>query len=272
MQQRLQVCHDIFDRYGGNIVSLLLEHGGDPNLRELFEGKTSLHSATEFSHPSDSVEDRYLAVVILLLAHGADPSIKDNDGKAPLDYAEKNGHTQIVQVLRQPLLRKPTTTLSVKSLVEKARDVPVSMRILIYVVRTRLERNYPQVLLLPRWNAFTLAGTVAGCVGLASRLHFDVPEDERTPLELAMREVLQQRFPQSEQVYEECYRFLTDSLMVIPRPERGKHFFVLLGLWTVASVADGSQVEKQEWLAGHIAEALQSETLEFWKEPYPQKM
>lgn len=261
---------DITDRYGGNIVSLLLEHGGDPNLREQFEGKTSLHSATDFTHPSDSVKNRYLGVVTLLLAHGADPSIKDNEGKTPLDYAEKNGLPHIVKVLKQSLLRKRTTTLSGKTLAEKAGDVPVSMSILIDVIRTRLERDFPQVLLLPQWDAFTFAGTVAGCVGLASRLHFDIPEDKRTPLELAMREVLQRRFPQSEQVYEDCHRFLTESLMDIPRSERGKHFFVLLGLWTLASVADGRQIEKQEWIAGHIAEALQNETLGFWKEPYPQ--
>lgn len=261
--------NDMFDRYGGNIVSLLLEHGGDPNLREQFEGKISLHSATDFSHPSDSVKDRYLAVVTLLLAHGADPSIKDNDGKTPLDYAEKNGCPQIAEVLRQSLLRKPATTLSGKSLIEKAGDVPLSMRILMDVLCTRLERDYPQVLLLPRWDAFTLAGTVAGCVGLASRLHFDVPEEQRTPLELAMREVLQQRFPQSEQAYENCYRFLTESLMEIPRPERGENFFALLGLWTLASVADGRQIEKEEWIVGQIAEALQNETLGFWKAPHP---
>ena len=261
--------NDIFQKYGGNIVSLLLEHGADPNLRHQFESKTPLHAAVDFTHPSDSVKDRYLNIVTLLLAYGAEPSARDKDGKTPFDYAEKNGHSRIAEVLRQAMTRKPVTTLSGKSLLEKAQDAPIALRILMDVVRTRLERDYPQVLLLPKWDVFSFAGTVAGCVGLASRLHFDVPKNERTPLELSMREVLQKRFPQSEQVYEDCHRFLTDSLMDMPRAERGKHFFVLLGLWVLTAVADGGTVEKQEWIAGHIAETLQNETIGFWKEPYP---
>lgn len=98
---------DIFENYGGNIVSLLLSYGADPNLQDEFEGKTSLHAATDFSHPSESVKDRYLAVITLLLAYGADPLVKDSEGKTPLYYAEKNGHVQIAEVLRQAMLPKP---------------------------------------------------------------------------------------------------------------------------------------------------------------------
>ena len=260
---------DTFQKFGGNVVALLLERGADPNLPDQFEGKTPLHAAADFSHPSESVKERYLGIVTLLLAHGANPSARDKEGKTPLDCAEKNGHSRIAEVLRQALLRKPTTTLGRKTLLEKAQDAPIALRILMGVIQNRLEHDYPQVVLLSRWDAFIFAGTLAGCVGLASRLHFDVPEKDRTPLELAMREVLRKRFPESEQVYEDCYRFLTDSLMEIPRSERGKHFFVLLGMWVLAAVADGVKVEKEEWIAGHIAEALQNETIGFWKEPYP---
>jgi len=258
-----------FQKYGGNVVALLLANGADPNLPDHFDSKTPLHVACDFPTFLDSVKGRYLGVVRLLLAHGAEPSAKDKDGKTPLDYAEQNGHACIAEVLRQALLRKPVANMSRKSLKEKAQDAPVALRMLMDLVQTRLERDYPQVLLLRRWDSFAFAGTLAGCVGLAARLHFDVPEKERTPLEMAMRELLQRRFPQAEQVYESCYRFLTDSLMEIPGPERGKHFYVLLGLWVLAAVADGVKVEKEEWIAGHIAEALQNETIAFWKEPYP---
>ncbi len=162
-------------------------------------------------------------------------------------------------------LGKPVPELSRKTLLEKAQDAPIAMRILMDVLQNKLEQDYHQVLLLRRWNTFSLAGTVAGCVGLAMRLHFDVPEQERTSIELAMRDVLQKRFPESEQVYGNCHRFLTESLAAIPRTERGKHTFVLLGLWVLATVADGMTVEKQEYIAGHIAEMLQNETIGFWK-------
>jgi ankyrin repeat protein len=107
---------DTFQKFGGNVVALLLEKGADPNLAEQFEGKTPLHAAAGFSHPSESVNERYLGIVTLLLAHGADPSARDQEGKMPLDYAEKNGHSRIANVLRQALLRKPETTLQGKTL------------------------------------------------------------------------------------------------------------------------------------------------------------
>ncbi len=166
-------------------------------------------------------------------------------------------------------LRKPVKELSRKTLLEKAQDAPISLRILMDSLQNRLERDYHQVLLLRRWDTFSFAGTVAGCVGLALRLHFDVPERERTSIELAMRDVLQKRFPEAEQVYGDCNRFLTESLAEIPRAERGKHLFVLLGLWVFATVADGETVEKEEWIVGQIAEMLQNETIGFWKQPYP---
>lgn len=156
-----------------------------------------------------------------------------------------------------------------KDLREKAKDAPIALRILMDTIRARLERDFPQVISYPQWSNFVLAGTVAGTVALALRLHFDVTENQRTPLELEMREVLQKRFPQSAHIYEECYEFLTESLMEIPRPERGKHIFVLLGLWVVAVMAEGVKVEKEEWIVGLITEALQNETTGFWTQPYP---
>ena len=246
-----------------NTALLLLENGADPNLQDQFEAKTPLHAATEI------MMNRDFAIVTMLLAHGADPSIRDKEGKTALNYAEKNEHPSIAKILRQSLLRKPRTTMFRKSLLEKAHHAPIYLHSKMDVIRTKLERDYSQVLLLPMWRSFSLAGTIAGCVGLASRLHFDVPQEKRTPLEYAMREGFRQRSPESEQAYEDCSTFLTDSLKEIPRADRGNYFFVLLGLWVLATVADGRPIENEEWIAGQIAEALLNETSGFWKEPYP---
>lgn len=159
----------------------------------------------------------------------------------------------------------PASASRGKTLLEKAEDAPIAFRILIDSIQLRLERDYAQVLLLPKWSAFQMVATVAGCVALATRIHFDVPEDQRTPLELAMRKVLARRFPESEQAYEDCYRFVTDSIIDIPRSERGKYFFVLVAVWVYAAVSEGRKIEQEEWIVGRLAEAYQEETIGFWK-------
>jgi len=164
----------------------------------------------------------------------------------------------------QPEDGEPTEPATKKGLVEKAEDAPISLRILMEALQRRLEREYPQVLLCPRWSAFVLAGVVGGCVALAIRLHFDVAESERTSLELKMREVLQRRFPGSEQAYENCYHFVTDSLQDIARGERGKYFFVLVAMWVLAAVSEGNEIESQEHIVAPIADIYQNETIGFW--------
>jgi len=164
----------------------------------------------------------------------------------------------------QPAKEEPTDTSTKKDLGEKAEDAPISLRILMEALQRRLEKEYPQVLLCPRWSAFVLAGTVGGCVALAIRLHFDVPESERSSLELKMREVLQRRFPDSEQAYENCYHFVTDSLQDIARGERGKYFFILVAMWVLASVSEGNEIESHEHVVAHIADIYQNETIGFW--------
>jgi hypothetical protein len=151
-----------------------------------------------------------------------------------------------------------------KSLLEKAEDSPIAFRIMIDSIQIRLERDYPEVLLLPRWSAFQTAATIAGCVALATGLHFDAPEDQRTLLELAMRKVLVRRFPNSEQAYENCYRFVTDSMIDIPRSERGNYFFVLVAMWVYGVVSEGRKIEQEKWVVGRLAEAYQNETTGFW--------
>lgn len=152
-------------------------------------------------------------------------------------------------------------------LLEKAKDAPIVLRILMDTIRTCLERDYPQVMSYPHWSAFDFAGTVAGTVALAVRLHYDVVEKQRTPLELSMREVLQKRFPQSEQAYVDCYNTINESLLEIPISERDKYPFVLLGYWVVMAVSEGIKVDNEEMILSLISLALQNDTVGYWTEP-----
>ena len=150
------------------------------------------------------------------------------------------------------------------TLAERAEEALSSFRILMEALQTRLENESTQLLLVPGWQHFVMASTVAGCVSLALRLHFDVPEEDRTPTELKMREHLQHRFPKAEQLYADCYRFVTQSLTNIPRPERPKYTFPLIAMWVITSIADGKELEKQEYIVGQLAYVYQNETVGYW--------
>ena len=40
-------------------------------------------------------------VIKILLAHDADPSLEDDDGEIALNFAENNGHTETMKLLRE---------------------------------------------------------------------------------------------------------------------------------------------------------------------------
>lgn len=79
-------------------VELLLEHGADPNHKDIMR-YTALHAAAMNG-------DR--AMVELLLKHGADPNaVANGDGGTPISLASRNGHEDIVQVLSKHIRAVP---------------------------------------------------------------------------------------------------------------------------------------------------------------------
>jgi ankyrin repeat protein len=74
----------------GKTVRWLLENGAEPNAVDTGEGFTALmHAAAEGQ----------LEVVTILLQHNADSTVTDVDGDTASDFATRNGHTEIVQLL-----------------------------------------------------------------------------------------------------------------------------------------------------------------------------
>lgn len=151
------------------------------------------------------------------------------------------------------------------SLHEKAEEAPFALRILMEIFQVKMENENNQILLLPGWQHFITISTIGGCVSLALRLHFDVPEEDRTTLELKMREHLQFRSPQSDQLYEDCSRFVSESLSDIPRSERFNHMFRIIAKWVIVYVSQEMEIENQEDIIGRLAFVYMNETSGYWK-------
>lgn len=71
----------------------LLEHGADPNVLHPKLGNAALHEAVKAGLRDD--------VIALLLRHGADPTLKNADGKTPIDFASANKNRRVLELLRR---------------------------------------------------------------------------------------------------------------------------------------------------------------------------
>ncbi len=78
------------------LVKLLLEHGADPNARQV-GGFTPLHAAAE----NGDVE-----AIRALLFYGADQDTKSSEGKSPLDYTLESKKAEAAKLLRESITRR----------------------------------------------------------------------------------------------------------------------------------------------------------------------
>jgi len=85
-------------------IKILIQHGAEVNAKG-YKQKTPLHLACEGRLLYDSSKKREYyepvpaSVVKMLLDLGADPELRDSEGRTPLDYAQTNGHKEIVALL-----------------------------------------------------------------------------------------------------------------------------------------------------------------------------
>ncbi|MCC7119693.1 MAG: ankyrin repeat domain-containing protein [Anaerolineales bacterium] len=79
-----------------NLITLLLNHNANPNVREQ-NGFTPLHAAAQNGD---------LQSLRTLLFNGADMTIESRDGKSALDIAAESGHADAVALLKEGITRR----------------------------------------------------------------------------------------------------------------------------------------------------------------------
>lgn len=84
-------------RNNTSLVSILLGHGANPNIRTS-NNQLPLERAIYLNSTS---------IVSLLLSRGADPNAKTVTGENLADYAQKRGDKTIVQLVKNYSLPKP---------------------------------------------------------------------------------------------------------------------------------------------------------------------
>ncbi len=89
--QKVMPLHSAAASRSLDIARLLLEHGADPDARQL-DDFTPLHEAAA---------NGQLELVSLLLAHGADVNLSQKPGQTALSFAQKAGHQEVVDYLLQ---------------------------------------------------------------------------------------------------------------------------------------------------------------------------
>ena len=88
--------HYVIEHMVANSARWLLEHGANPNEKDLF-GQTPLHLAIDVEadcasheYTEKGIDSLSVEFAKLLLEHGADPNARTNTGKTPLAWATSN--------------------------------------------------------------------------------------------------------------------------------------------------------------------------------------
>ena len=90
-----------------DVIHKLLQRGADVNKRDRDYGRTALHYSAMFnktlhgSAMNNSVMENRTDVIRLLLENGASTTIKDNEGRTPIDLAREWKSQEAVLLLQQ---------------------------------------------------------------------------------------------------------------------------------------------------------------------------
>lgn len=155
---------------------------------------------------------------------------------------------------------------TIKSLEEKAAELPGACRVLIGIVEPSLRRDHSDFFAMPNALYFTLYGTIACVWAACLRLHFDVSEQRRTSLEEEVQENLAKLHPEAIKEYENVHRFVSERLLLeSDRKKRGPLMFRLADSWVAYKILGHEPTGKDAKLVESLASVFVNETSGYWK-------
>lgn len=155
---------------------------------------------------------------------------------------------------------------TIKSIEEKAAELPDACRVLIGIVEPSLRRDHSDFFAKPNALYFTLYATIA-CVWTACvRLHFDASKQKRTPLEKEVKENLAKLHPEAIMEYENIHQFVSERLLLeSDRKKRGPLMFKLASSWVAYRILRCEPSDKDAKLVESLASVFMNETSGYWK-------
>jgi ankyrin repeat protein len=113
------------------IVTLLLNYGADPNLKDNDRKTALIHAVeypTKYTNPvyyyKEDPGNAYSKIVQVLLKYGADPNLKDNVRKTALDYAKPDSYISRLLTPKRKGGSTKSRRLKTKKTVKKYRKKP----------------------------------------------------------------------------------------------------------------------------------------------------
>jgi len=155
---------------------------------------------------------------------------------------------------------------TIKSIEEKAVELPDACRVLVGIVEPSLRRDHSDFFALPNASYFTLYATIAYVWTACVRLHFNVTKQKRTPLEKKVQENLAKLHPEAIREYENVHRFVSERLLLEnDRKKRGPLMFNLASLWVAYRILGHEPSDKDAKLVESLSSLFMNETSGYWK-------
>jgi hypothetical protein len=183
---------------------------------------------------------------------------------------EKAEYIRRLERLKQQFESTNSTETFIKSvLLDKARELADSCRILVGIIEPRILKKYPELAVGQESHWFTMYGTVA-CVACACiRIGGDVPKEYRTDVEIEARQGLEEWYDESIKSFEEAIEYIKEHILdEQDRKKRYFHIFQLSALWFVGKLMSIESISIDDkfanTIASDIADIFRNETAGYW--------